>query len=185
MFTALNTLYECKRANFESTAVRITNERDGQLRTFMPAVPVIAMAKQIAVPDLRKLAIKLHTLPRKNKSAYANSFAQERPYVYQRIVNGLRTRIRNASQRKKMYFRFAFYVNRKTGLPNVPHNMIHLLTAADTAVIWQQLKESTGLDQPKYNPTHSLPQNQHDNEPLAIRCSRPLSQSSTNAQIGN
>ena len=79
MFTALNTLYECKRANLESTAMRITKERDGQLRTFMPAVPVIAMAKQIAVRDLQQLAIKLHTLPAQEQERVRKVFCEERP----------------------------------------------------------------------------------------------------------
>jgi hypothetical protein len=179
MFTALNTLYECKRANFESNAVRITKERDGQLHTFMPAVPVITMAKQIAVPDLRNLAIKLHALPAQEQERVRKVFREERPDVYQRIVNGLTTRISTASQSKKMYFRFAFYVDRKTGRPNEPRNMIHLLTAADTAAIWQQLKESTGVDQPRDNQPHSLPQNQHGNNRVAIPCAYPLSHSST------
>src|SRR6185436_10508061 len=105
MFTALNTLYECKRANFESNPLRLTKERDGQLHTFMPAVPVMAMAKQIAVPNLRKLAVMLHTLPAQEQDRVRKFFRKERPNVYQRILNGLTTRIRNASQSKKMYFR--------------------------------------------------------------------------------
>jgi hypothetical protein len=179
MFTALNTLYECKRANLESHPARVTHERDGQLRTFMPALPVIAMAKDIAVPDLRQLAIKLHTLPPQEQERVRTFFRQERADVYQRIVNGLRRRIRNASQKKKLYFRFASYVNRKTGQPNIPHNMIHLLTASDAALIWEQLKESTGLDQPK-----DSPHNQHRNEPVAIHA-RVHSANLPTPQIGN
>ena len=181
MFTALNTLYECKRANFESHPARVTYERDGQLRTFMPALPVIAMAKHIAVPDLRELAIKLHTLAPQEQERVRRFFRQERAYDYQRIVNGLKKRIRNASQKKKLYFRFASYVNLKTGQPNVPHNMIHLLTAKDAAIIWQQLKESTGLDQPKDNP---IPHNQPGNEPVAIHA-RVHSANLPTPQIGN
>ena len=148
MFTALNTLYECKRANFESTALRIIEERDGRLRTFMPAVPVIALAEKIPVPELRTLAITLHTLPPQEQERVRKLFRQKRPDVYSRILDGLSTRIRNSSQAKRMYYRFAFYVDRKTGRPNEPHNMLHLLTAADTATLWQELKQSTGVDQP-------------------------------------
>jgi hypothetical protein len=158
MFTALNTLYVCKRANLESTAMRITQETDGQLRTFMPAVPVIAIAKQIAVPDLQQLALKLHTLPAQEQERVRKVFREERPKVYRRIVDGLTTRIRTASQGKRMYFRFAFYVHLETGIPNEPLSMFHLLTAADRAVMWQKLKASTGVDQPTHKRTHSLPQ---------------------------
>jgi hypothetical protein len=137
------------------------------------------MAKDIAVPDLRQLAIKLHTLPPQEQERVRTFFRQERADVYQRIVNGLRRRIRNASQKKKLYFRFASYVNRKTGQPNMPHNMIHLLTASDAALIWEQLKESTGLDQPK-----DSPHNQHRNEPVAIHA-RVHSANLPTPQIGN
>lgn len=159
MFTALNTFYQCKRAKFESTAVRITKKQDGHLRTFMPALPVIAMAKRIPVRKLRTLAINIHTLPTQERVRIL--FRQERPDVYLGIVNGLTKRIHDASQSKRMYFRFAFYVDRKTGRPNEPHNMIHLLTAADTALLWRELKESTGVDQPTLaNPSNSPLQNQ-------------------------
>lgn len=184
MFTALNTLYESKRANLESNPLRLTKERDGQLHTFMPAVPVMAMAKQIAVPNLRTLAITLHTLPAQEQDRVRKFFRKERPNVYQGILNGLTTRIRNASQSKKMYFRFAFYVDRKTGRPNEPHNMIHLLTATDTAALWQQLKESTGVGHPANNRSHSLSQTQQGNNRLGI----PRIHSATlppNAQIEN
>ena len=168
MFTALNTLYQCKRANFESTAMRITREEDGQLRTFMPAAPVIALAKQLKARELRTLAISIHTLPAQEQERVRKIFRQERPVEYQRIIDGLTTMIHNASQSKRLYLRFAFYVDRKTGRPNESHNMIHLLTAADTALIWQQVKESTGVDQPIGNRTHSLPQYQNGNAPAAI-----------------
>jgi hypothetical protein len=164
--------------------MRITKETDGQLRTFMPAVPVIAMAKQIAVRDLRKLALKLHTLPAQEQERVRKVFREERPEVYQRIVDGLTTRIRTASQSKRMYLRFAFYVHRETGIPNEPLSMIHLLTAADTAVMWQKLKESTGVDQPTHKPTHPLPQSQHDN-PLAIHPRVHSASLPLNAQIEN
>lgn len=149
MFTALNTLYGCKRANIESTALTITEQRDGRFRTFMPAIPVIAMAEKIRVPDLRTLAITLHTLPPQERERVRKLFRQKRPDVYARIVNGLSRRIRNSSQAKRMYYRFAFYVDRKTGTPNKADNMIHLLTAADTATLWEELKQSTGVGQPQ------------------------------------
>ena len=167
MFTALNTLYGCKRANFESNPLRITKQRDGQLHIFMPAVPVMAMAKQVAQETLRddllNLVTTLHTLPAQEQERVRKVFREEHPAVYQRIVNGLTTRIRTASQSKKLYFRFAFYVDRKTGRPNEPHSMIHLLTTTDTAAIWQQLKKSTGVGQPRDNQSNPLPPtNTHD-----------------------
>lgn|GEM_PF-1853245 len=148
MFTALNTLYECKRANFESTPAQIKKEDNGNVRTFVPAIPVIAMAKHIPVRQLRMLASRIHTLPSQEQERVRKIFRQERSEVYERIVNGLANIIRTASQSKRMYLRFAFYVDRKTGQPNEAHNMIHLLTAQDTALLWQQLKESAGVDQP-------------------------------------
>ena len=167
MFTALNTLYGCKRANFESNPLRITKQRDGQLHIFMPAVPVMAMAKQVTLQTLRddllNLVTTLHTLPAQEQERVRKVFREEHPDVYERIVNGLTTRIRTASQSKKLYFRFAFYVDRKTGRPNEPHSMIHLLTTTDTAAIWQQLKKSTGLGQPRDNQSNPLPRtNTHD-----------------------
>jgi hypothetical protein len=166
MFTALNTLYGCKRANFESNPLRITKERDGQLHIFMPAVPVMAMAKQVTLhtlrDDLLNLVTTLHTLPAQEQERVRKLFREEHPDVYQRIIKGLTTRISTASQSKKLYFRFAFYVDRKTG-PNEPHSMIHLLTATDTAAIWQQLKKSTGVGQPRDNQSNPLPPtNTHD-----------------------
>jgi len=56
--------------------------------------------------------------------------------------------INQASARKLMYLRFEFYEDRKTGMPNEPHNMIHLLTAADKAAIWESLKNASGLAKP-------------------------------------
>ena len=47
-----------------------------------------------------------------------------------------------------MYLRFAFYEDRKTGIPNAPQNMIHLLTAADKAAIWENLKDASALAKP-------------------------------------
>lgn len=148
MFTALNTLYECKRANFVSTALRVTEERNGILRTFIPAVPVMVMAEQIPETELDKLAIILHTLPPQEQERVRRHFRQKRPHVYQRIEKVLTKRIQDASQSKRMFYRFACYVNSKTGKPNKPDSKVHLLTAADTAVIWQKLKASTGVDQP-------------------------------------
>lgn len=171
MFTALNTLYECKRANIESIALRITEQRDGTLRTFMPAIPVIAMAEQIPVPKLRTLAITLHTLPPQEQERVRKLFCQKRPDVYACILNGLSKRIRNSSQAKRMYYRFAFYVDRKTGRPNEPHNMIHLLTAADTATLWQQLKQSSGVDQP--TTPQPLPQNNNSRVATMSAFSQP------------
>lgn len=171
MFTALNTLYECKRVHFESTALRITEERDGRVRTFMPATPVIALAEQIPVRELRTLAVTLHTLPPQEQERVRKLFRQKRPDVYPAILDGLSTRIQNSSQAKRMYYRFAFYVDRKTGRPNEPHNMIHLLTAADTATLWQQLKQSTGVDQP--TTSTQLSQNNKSRVPAVLASSQP------------
>jgi len=48
--------------------------------------------------------------------------------------------IRSASSGTLNYLRFAFYEDAKTGAPNQPQNMIHLLTQADRAETWEALK---------------------------------------------
>ena len=163
MFTALNTLYACKRANLETTPYRVTTERDGLPRTFMPGVPVIAMAERLEMPELPKLAIILHTLPAHEQERVRNLFRQNRPHDYQRILNVLIKRIHRASQAKRMYFRFAFYVNRSTGTPHVPETVFHLLTAADTATVWRELKRASGVDQPTTLHSHNSAQTEAHN----------------------
>lgn len=148
MFTALNTLYEIKRARFESTAMKVTKIVDGHTRTFIPAIPVIAMARSIKTRDLRTLATRMHTLPNQERERVCRIFQNERPELYARILNGLLDMIQTASQGKRMYLRFAFYQDRKTGRPNEAHNMVHLLTASDTASLWQALKASSGVAEP-------------------------------------
>jgi len=147
MFTALDTLYKLRRAGFESTAIQVIRTVDGKERTFRPAVPVISLAKTIAVRDLRQLATKMHTLPAQERERVSRILRTERPEVYSRIVDGLLEMVAQATQGKKLYLKFAFYQDRKTGKPNEPHNMIHLLTGPDTAAIWEALKAS-GIQEP-------------------------------------
>ena len=148
MFTTLNTLYAVKRARLESTAVRVTKEVDGRVRTFIPAVPVIELAKRIPTRELRKLAVAMHTLPAQERERIARLIRINRPELYNAILDGLLRIVEDASQAKRMYLRFAFYQDRKTGRPNEPHNMIHLLTAADTAIVWKRLIECSGIAEP-------------------------------------
>ena len=148
MFTALNTLYEVKRARFESTAVQVIKNVDGRERTFIPAIPVIAIARKIPTRELRTLATAMHTLPNQERERICRLLRDERPELYGRILNGLLAMIQSASQGKRMYLRFAFYQDRQTGRPNEAHNMIHLLTAADTATVWESLKASSGVAEP-------------------------------------
>ena len=148
MFTTLNTIYAVKRARLESTAMRVTKEVAGQVRTFIPAVPVIELAKRIPTRELRKLATAMHTLPNQERERISRLICTNRSELYSAILDGLLKIVESASQGKRMYLRFAFYQDRQTGRPNEPHNMIHLLTAADTAIVWKRLIELSGVAQP-------------------------------------
>lgn len=148
MFTALNTAYEVKRANLESTPLRETKDVDGRARTFIVATPVIKLARTLPTRELRTLASAIQTLPIQERERVRNILRTERRDLYVRIQEGLLQMINQASARKLMYLRFAFYEDRKTGIPNEPHNMIHLLTAADKAAIWEDLKNASGLAKP-------------------------------------
>ena len=90
----------------------------------------------------------MHTLPDQERERICRLLRHERPELYGRILNGLLAMIQSASQGKRMYLRFAFYQDRQTGRPNEAHNMIHLLTAADTATVWEALKASSGVAEP-------------------------------------
>jgi hypothetical protein len=148
MFTTLNTLYTVKRARLESTLLRLTNDGDGRVRTLIPAVPVIELARTIPTKELRTLAIAMHTLPHQEPEKISRFLQANRPALYTAILTGLLKIVADASQRKRMYLRFAFYKNPQTGRPNEPHNMIHLLTAADTEIVWKKLIELSGVPQP-------------------------------------
>ena len=148
MFTTLNTIYAVKRARLESTAMRVTKEVAGQVRTFIPAVPVIELAKRIPARELRKLATAMHALPNQERERISRLICTNRSELYNAILDGLLKIVESASQGKRMYLRFAFYQDRQTGRPNEPHNMIHLLTAADTAIVWKRLIELSGVAQP-------------------------------------
>ena len=141
MFTALNTLYVVKRARFQSTPLRVTKTINGSTKLFEPALPLIALAKTIAPRDLRTLATNIHTLPQHERERVRHVLRTEQPQLYDRILNGLLKIVRKASPDKRRYLRFAFYQDHQTGVPNQSHNLIHLLTASDNAVIWQQVKE--------------------------------------------
>jgi hypothetical protein len=148
MFTTLNTLYTVKRARLESTLLRLTSEVDGRIRTFVPAVPVLELAKTIPTKELRTLATAIHTLPDHEPEKISRFIQLYRPGLYKAILAGLLEIVETANQKKRMYLRFAFYKNRQTGCPNEPENMIHLLTATDTATVWNRLIEASGVAAP-------------------------------------
>lgn len=148
MFTALNTTYEVKRAAIESIAPRITSETNGTVRTFIPAMPVIALAQTIRVKNLRTLAIAVNNLPIEHREYVRRLFKNERPDVYARIQNGLDDIVANASQRTLGFLRYAFFEDRKNGNSNRPEDMSHLLTGRDKAALWTKLKAATGLAEP-------------------------------------
>ena len=141
MFTALNTLYTVKRARLGSTLLRLTNEVGERLRTTIPAVPVIELARTIPTKQLRQLAIAIHTLPDQEPEKISRFLKANRPGLYNAILSGLLDIVEEAHYKKCGYLRFAFYKNRETGHPNDPQNMIHLLTTADAATVWKRLLE--------------------------------------------
>lgn len=148
MFTALNTIYRATHARFESTGLRVTRTEDGRTRTFLVAAPTINVARTIATRDLRQLAVLLQTLPGQERERVRKIFKAERAGLYQRIQDGLSEIVRQASYKKLLYLRFAFYEDQASGKANAPENMIHLLVKEDKAAIWEQLKEVSGLKQP-------------------------------------
>src|SRR4029077_20892890 len=101
---------------------------DGRERTYILATPFIGLARAIKARDLRVLATEIHTLPNQERERVRQVLKKERPELYARIRDGLHEIVETASQRKRMYLRFAFYEDRKTGRPNEAHNMVHLLT---------------------------------------------------------
>lgn len=148
MFTALDTLYKARRAYLESTPVEVIEDIGGKIRRFIPAAPIIAMARTIPTQQLRKLATRIHSLPREERERVRRLLRDERPALYNRILNGLLEMVNMASQGKLGYLRFAFYQDRETGRPNEPHNMIHLLTSTDFTTVWESLKTASGIPQP-------------------------------------
>jgi hypothetical protein len=148
MFTALDTLYKARRAYLESTPVEVIEDIGGKIRRFIPAAPIIAMARTIPTRQLRKLATRIHSLPREERERVRRLLRDERPALYNRILNGLLEMVNMASHGKLGYLRFAFYQDRETGRPNEPHNMIHLLTSTDFTTVWEGLKTASGIPQP-------------------------------------
>ena len=148
MFTTLNTLYTVKRARLESTLLRLTHEVEGRVRTLIPAVPVIELARTIPTKNLRTLAIAIHTLPHHEPEKISRFLQANRPALYNAILKGLLKIVKDANQKKRMYLRFAFYKNQQTGCPNEPHNMIHLLSQDDRKIVWKKLIELSGVPQP-------------------------------------
>ena len=90
----------------------------------------------------------MHTLPDREPEKISRFLQADRSSVYNAIFAGLLKIVEEANQNKRMYLRFAFYKNRQTGCPNEPHNMIHLLTAADTEIVWKKLIELSGVPKP-------------------------------------
>jgi hypothetical protein len=90
----------------------------------------------------------MHTLPNQERERISRLIRANRSELYNAILDGLLKIVESASQGKRMYLRFAFYQDRQTGRPNEPHNMIHLLTAADTAIVWKRLIQLSGVGAP-------------------------------------
>lgn len=141
MFTALNTLYQLKRARLQSTPLRVYKTVNGITRLFEPAIPLIALAKTIKAPDLRILATRIHLLPQDERERVRRIFQTEQPELYKRVLNGLLAIIGEASPNMRRRLRFACYHDWEKDTPNQAHNMIHLMTASDYTRIWKQLKE--------------------------------------------
>ena len=146
MFDALNTIYETKTALLESQPFCREPQDD---RLFTISTCLLNEASSIPTTQLRKLAIRIHTLPLQERERVRNSLREVRQGLYQRIKDGLAGIVNSASAKKLMYLRFAFYEDRKTGAPNEPHNMVHLLTQADRAEVWELLKKKSRLPEPQ------------------------------------
>jgi hypothetical protein len=146
MFEALNTIYETKRALLESQP--FCREPQGD-RLFTISTCLLNEASAIPTKQLRKLAIRIHTLPLQERERVRNSLREVRQGLYKRIKDGLAGIVNSASAKKLMYLRFAFYEDRKTGAPNEPHNMVHLLTQEDRAEVWELLKKKSRLPEPQ------------------------------------
>jgi hypothetical protein len=146
MFAALNTIYETKRALLESQPFCREPQDD---RLFTISTCLLNEASAIPTKQLRKLAIRIHTLPLQERERVRNSLREVRQGLYKRIKDGLAGIVNSASAKKLMYLRFAFYEDRKTGAPNEPHNMVHLLTQEDRAEVWELLKRKSRLPQPQ------------------------------------
>jgi hypothetical protein len=146
MFDALKTLYETKKALLESRPL-CREAQDDQL--FTVSTCLLNESSSISTKELRKLAIRIHTLPMQERERVRNSFREVRQGLYEKIKDGLAGIVRSASAGKLMYLRFAFFEDRTTGAPNEPHNMIHLLTKDDRAEVWQLLKKKSGLPEPQ------------------------------------
>ena len=146
MFDALNTIYETKRALLESQPFCRELQDD---RLFTISTCLLNEASAIPTKQLRKLAIRIHTLPLQERERVRNSLREVRQGLYKRIKDGLAGIVNSASAKKLMYLRFAFYEDRKTGAPNEPHNMVHLLTQEDRAEVWELLKKKSRLPEPQ------------------------------------
>jgi hypothetical protein len=146
MFDALKTLYETKTALLQSRPFSRESQDD---RLFNVSTCLLNEASAIPEQHLRKLAIRMHTLPMQERERVRNSFREVRHSLYEKIKDGLAGIVKSASPGKLMYLRFAFYEDRTTGAPNEPHNMIHLLTKDDRAEVWELLKEKSGLPEPQ------------------------------------
>ena len=146
MLEMLTTLFETKTALLGTEPLaRPLNDQ----KTFAISTSLTNEALTIPTGDLRRLAIKIHTLPLQEQDRVRTVLQQARPALYDRIRNGLTAIVKSASPGKLMYLRFAFYEDRSTGVPNEPHNMVHLLTQADKATIWESLKTRSQLPKPE------------------------------------
>jgi len=148
MFTALNTVYELRRTNIETTPMREMREVAGRTGLYVVSAPTLALAREIKTKDLRQLSTALQELPMQERERVRAAFKQGRPELYSRVYEGLLDIVAQASTKKVLYLRFAFYENPGTGKANEAHNMIHLLTTEDKATVWEALKEVSSLPKP-------------------------------------
>jgi hypothetical protein len=143
----ITTFAETKSALLASPAFHRANDRVFNLSTAMiNEALAIPADRSMQEQQLRKVASQIHTLPLQEKERVRNVFRETRPNLYAQIKNRLAHTIASASSMKLTYFRFAFYEDRRTGVPNEPHNEFHLLNQTDRAETWNLLKQrSQGL----------------------------------------
>lgn len=144
MFTALNTLYQARCATLESAPLK---QSDGP-KTKVLAQPWLRLIKTIDAPELRTLTTGIQALPLQEKERIRTFLSANRPRLYNNIKLGLTEIVQQASARKLSYLRFAFFEDSKTGAPNKPDDMFHLLLKEDRAEIWELLKLRSRLPIP-------------------------------------
>lgn len=160
LFIAFNTRADVRQAALESVPLRVRRTHrivhgagftmtrtyaDGERRVIV-AQPLLNQIEGLTGRSLSAFAAALHTLPRQEKERVCVAFRQRNPRLYGRVRDGLTAELRNASEGKLRYFRWAFYAGNK------PDHPVHTLTREDRAAAWELLKSLSRRDKSKPTP---------------------------------